>query len=66
MDNYFAFFRLLTHPGVSNIRPTHVLHKNTLRKCAIIGDKKLQKKEHGHFKQRTSNKKFNLILTVVS
>ena len=38
-----------------------------LRKCAIIGDKPLKKnlkKERGHFKQRTSNKKGRGILTL--
>ena len=57
MDNYFTFFRLLTHIGVNNIRATRVLSKNRLRKCTIIGDKQLQKKELGHFEQRTFSKK---------
>ena len=57
MDNYFTSFRLLTLLGVNNILATRVLNKNMLRKCTIIGDKQLQKKEHGHFKQRISSKK---------
>ena len=57
MDNYFTSFRLLTHLGVNNIRATRVLNKNRLRKCTIIGDKQMQKKERGHFEKRTSNKK---------
>ena len=56
MDNYFTYFRLLTHFGVNNIRATGMLNKNRLRKCTITGDKQLQKKEHGHFEKRTSNK----------
>ena len=57
MDNYFTSFRLITHLGVNNIRATRVLNKNRLRKCTIIGNKQLQKKERGHFEQRTSSKK---------
>ena len=57
MDNYFTSFRLLTHFGVNNIRATRVLNENRLRKCTIIGEKQLQKKECGHFEQRTSSKK---------
>ena len=57
MDNYFTSFRLLTHLEVNNIRTTGVLNKNRLRKCTIIGDKQLQKKECGLFEQRTSSKK---------
>ena len=57
MDNYFTYFRLLTLLGVNNIRATCVLNKNMLRKCTINGDKQLQKKQRGHFKQRTSSKK---------
>ena len=48
-NNYFTSFRLLTHLGVNNIPATGVLNKNRLRKCTIIGDKQLQKKERGHF-----------------
>ena len=57
MDNYFKSFRLLTHLGVNNILATGVLNKNRLRKCNIIGNRQLQKKERGHFEQRTSSKK---------
>ena len=57
MDNYFTSFRLVTHLGVNNIRATSVLNKNRLRKCTIIGDKKLQKNERGDFDQCTSSKK---------
>ena len=57
MVNYFTSFRLLTHHGVNNIQATGVPNKNKLRKCTIIGGKQLQKKEHGHFEQRTSSKK---------
>ena len=55
MDTYFTFFRLLTDLGENNIRATRVLKKNRLRKCT--GDNHLQKKEYGHFEQRTSDKK---------
>ena len=44
MHNYFTSFHLLTCHGVNNIRATHVLNKNRLRKCTIIGVKQLQKK----------------------
>ena len=57
MDNYFTSFCLLTRLGVDNIRATGVLNKNSLRKCITIGEKQLQKKERGHFKQSTSRKK---------
>ena len=57
MDNYFTFFRLLTHLGVNNIRATRVLSKNRLPKCTIIDDKQLQKKELSHFEQHTFSKK---------
>ena len=57
MDNYFIFFRLLTHLGVHNSWATSVLNKNRLRKCTISENKQLQKKEYGHFEQHTSSKK---------
>ena len=44
IENYFTSFRLLTHAVVSNIRTTHVLNKNRLRKCTIIENKQLQRK----------------------
>ena len=47
MDKYFTSFRLLTHLGVNNSQATCVLNKNRLRKCTIIGDKQLPKKERG-------------------
>ena len=55
MDNYFTSFCLLTHLGVNNIRATPVLNKNRLRKCTIIGDKQLKKKERP-LEQHTSSK----------
>ena len=55
MDTYFKSFRLLTQLGENNIRGTRVLKENRLRKCTV--DKHLQKKEYGHFEQRTSGKK---------
>ena len=57
IDNYFTLARLFTHLGVNNIRATRVLNKNRLRKCNIIGDKQLRKKERGYFEQCTSSKK---------
>ena len=57
MDNYLASFRLPTLLGVNNIRAPGLLNKTTLRKCTIIKDKQLQKKERNHFEQRTSSKK---------
>ena len=57
MDNYFTFFCLLTHVGVNSIQATRLLNKNRLRKCTIIGEKQLQKKECDHFEQRTSSEK---------
>ena len=47
-NNYFTSFRLFTHLGVNNIRADGVLKKR-LRKCTIIGDKQLQKKERDYF-----------------
>ena len=55
MNNYFTSFRLLTRLGVNNICETGVLNKNRLRKRTAIGNKQLQKKEHGHFEQRISS-----------
>ena len=63
VENYFTSFRLFTRLRVNNIRATGVLDKNRLRKC-IIGDKQLQKRESGHFEQRSSSKK-TATLTVV-
>ena len=60
MDNYFTFFRLLTHLGVNNIQVTCVLNKNRLRNSTIIGDKQLQKKGTMNIKQKRS-----VTLTVV-
>ena len=57
MDNYFTSFCLLTHVGVNNIRATGAVNKQRLRNCTNTGDKQLQKKERGHFEQRTSSKK---------
>ena len=57
MDNYFTSIRLLIHLGVNNIGATRVLNEIRLRKCTIIGNKQLQKKERGHFEQRISSKK---------
>ena len=57
MDNYFTTFRLLTFLGVNKIRATCVLNKNRLGKYTITGDKQLQKKQSGHFKQSTASKK---------
>ena len=65
MGNYFISCRLLTHLGINNIRATHVLNKNRFRKCTIIGDKQLQKKEIDLSKQRTSSKKSSVTLTMV-
>ena len=65
MNNYVTCFRLFTHLGVNNIWATGVLNKNRLRKCTIVGDKQLQKKECGHFGQRTPTKKSSATLTVV-
>ena len=55
MDNYFTSFSLLTNLGVNNIRTTGALNKNGLRKCTIIGDKQLKKKERGHFEQSSAH-----------
>ena len=57
VGNCFTSFCLPTHLGVNNIRAARVLNKNRLRKCTIIGDKQLQRKERGHFEQRKSSKK---------
>ena len=54
MTNYFTPFRLfclLTHLGVNNMRASGVFNKIRLRKCTIIGDKQLQKKERDHFEK---------------
>ena len=55
MDNYFTSFRLFIHFGVNNILATGILNKNRLRKCTIIEDKQLQKKERGHFAQHSAH-----------
>ena len=57
MDNYFTSSCLLTRHRVSNMQATRVLNKNSLRKCTIIGDKQLQKKELDRFEQHTSGRK---------
>ena len=44
MDNYFTSFCLLTHVGVNKIQATCVRNKNSLRKCTIIRDKQLKKR----------------------
>ena len=54
-DNCFTSFRLFIHFGVNNIRATVILNKNRLRKCTIIGKKQLQRKERGHFEQRSAH-----------
>ena len=51
----FSSFYLLADPGVNNIRARGVFNKNRLRKYTIIGDKQLQKKERGHFEQRSAH-----------
>ena len=56
MDNYLTSFRLLTLLGVNNMRATRVLNKTRLRKCAVIGDKQLQKKKRGHYKHSPLSK----------
>ena len=66
MDSCFKSFRLNTHLGVKNIPATVVLNKSRLRKCTVIGNKQLQKKnERGHFGQRTSSKKGTVTLIAV-
>ena len=37
------------------MRASGVFNKNRLRKYTIIGDKQLQKKERGHFEQRSAH-----------
>ena len=44
MDDYFTSLRLLNHLGVNKIWATDVLNKSRLRKCTIVGDKQLQKR----------------------
>ena len=53
MDNYFRSLRLFF--GVYNMRASGVFSKNSLRKYTIIGDKQREKKEHGHFEQRSAH-----------
>ena len=48
MDNYFTFFRLLTHLGVNNIGATGLLNKNR-NSC--------KEKKLSDFEQRTPSKK---------
>ena len=57
MNNFFTYFRLLTHLEINKIQATRVLNKNSLSKCTITAGKELQKKERDHFEQHTSNKK---------
>ena len=50
ISHLFHISHLLTRLGVSNIRATRVPNKNRLPKCAIIGEKQLQKKKkRDHF-----------------
>ena len=56
MDNYAKSFRLFPCLGVCNILATGVPNKKRLRKCTIIRNTQLQKKECGHFNQHTSSK----------
>ena len=49
-------YATLTQLGVNSIQGTGVLNKNRLRKCTIIVDKQLQKRQRSHFEQRTSSK----------
>ena len=65
MDNYFTSFCLLSHPGVNNTGATDVLNKNWLHKCTVIGDKQLQKKERGHFEQRSAHQAKSSVTCVV-
>ena len=47
MNNYFTSFRLfllLTDLGINNILARDMFNKNGLRKCTIIGNKQLQKR----------------------
>ena len=37
------------------MRASGVFSKNSLRKYTIIGDKQREKKEHGHFEQRSAH-----------
>ena len=37
------------------MRANGMFNKNRLRKYTIIGDKQLQKKERGHFEQRSAH-----------
>ena len=60
MNNYFTSFRLLTHIGVNNIWARGVINKNSLRKYTIIGEKQMQKKERGHFEQRSTHQAITL------
>ena len=68
IDNYFTSFRLLNHFKISNIRATGVLNKSKLRKCTIIRDEQLQKKEMYIFSEHWPahiKQKSNVTVTVV-
>ena len=58
MDSYFTSFCLdkkYSNIQFHNIPATGVLCKIRLRKCFITGNKQLQKKERGHFEQRSAH-----------
>ena len=69
MDNYFHIFSsfcLLTHVGVNMIWASGVFNKKRLRKYTIIGGKQLQKKECGHFEQRSAHEAQKRYVTCVA
>ena len=58
MDNYCTPFRLfvcLPTLELTTCEQSGVFNKNKLRKDTTFGDKQLQKKERGHFEQRSAH-----------
>ena len=56
MDNNFTSFSLFTHLRVT-LKQQKCSTKNRSRKCTIIRDKHLRRKERGYFEKYTSSKK---------
>ena len=58
MDNYCTPFRpfvCLPTLELTTCEQSGVFNKNKLRKHTTFGDKQLQKKERGHFEQRSAH-----------
>ena len=57
MDNYLAYFLLLTLLRVNKIRATCVFDKSSLHKCTINWEQAAEKKESGYLNSPHQAKK---------